>query len=638
MAEFAANSPVLKVDIGRHELLIAGQPVHLENLPFDLLVLLVENRDSVVSRDQIVDRLWGREVFVVTDKNINVAIRKIRKALGDDAEHPRLIQTVVGKGYRFIGSVSLIPSVTERSNRLSLPDASENQAREHPARKGLSGLAAFAVLIAIVVITVLAWRNLVQKRETDNISRRHAMRSLVVLPFENLSRDSTEGYFVDGMTDLLITDLSNINALRVIARSSAMRYKSTTKSVSAIGRELKVDVALEGTVLRAGGRLRITAQLIDARSDRPIWAGRYERDLRDVLTLQNEIATVIVREIKVRLTSDERIRFSRSRSVKPVAHDAYLRGVYEWNRWEPGAKQAAEYFKLATEEDPEYELAFVGLAGAYSHFGIMGALPPKEAWEKARNAAVKALELDESSGEAHAALAYIKSRYDWDWPGSEAEFRRAIELNPNYATAHHWYGLLLAEVGRFDEAISETERAEDLDPLSVLISASLGRRFYLARQFERAAAQFQKTLRMDPTFGLAFSGLGAAYVEQRRYAEALQILNRGARIAKANPETLPVLGFAYAISGDKIRAREILNQLQTPSKTHYVSPYFTALIHAGMGENGPAINDLERARSDHSNWMTLLRSEPLFDGLRSDSRFHNILQKLGFPQEPAPRN
>lgn len=346
-----------------------------------------------------------------------------------------------------------------------------------------------------------------------------------------------------------------------------------------------------------------------------------------VLTMQDEIAAAIVREIRVRLTPTERLRLLVPQPIDPAAHDAYLRGVYEWNRWDQGARNAVECFNEAIRLDSGYSAAYAGLSNAYSHFGIMGILPPADAWPKAKVAALKALELNDQSAEAHAALGYVKHA-DLDWAGAEREYIRAVELNPNYATAHHWYGLLLAEESRFDEGIRETQRAEDLDPLSALISASLGRRFYLARRYDQAIAQFQKTLKMNPKFGLALSGLGAAYIQVRKYPEAIAVLEKAGTAAGGNPEGLPFLGFAYAASGNGARAKSVLGQLQKQSKSHYVSPYFTAIVRVGMGETKDAVRDLQQAARDGSNWIILIETEPVFDSLRSDPGFVDLLRKF----------
>jgi serine/threonine protein kinase/Tfp pilus assembly protein PilF len=461
---------------------------------------------------------------------------------------------------------------------------------------------------------------------------RKRIRSLAVLPLANLSRDSEQDYFADGMTEALITNLSKIGALKVISRTSSMRYRGTDKFVPEIARELNVDGVLEGSVLRAGERVRITAQLIHAATDEHLWAESYERDLRDILSLQSEVAQAIAQEIKIKLTPQERARLGRVHRVDPEAHDAYLRGRFHWNkRTEEALTEAIAYFKNAIEKDPSYALAYAGLADAYNILGFYAVRPPRETFPKAKAAALKALELDDTLAEARASLGYAKSCYDWDWLASEKVFKQAIELNPGYPIAHQWYGSTLTMMGRHDEAIAEQRRAQELDPLSVVISASVGWLLYYARRFDEAIEQSRKTLEMDPNFALAHLWLGWAYEQTGRYKEASEEAKKAVTLSGGSPYYRASLGHAYAQSGMKVEAEKILEELNEVPQRMYVSPYFLAEIYTGLGENEEAFRWLERAYEERANLLVFLKVEPKVDPLRSDPRFQDLLRRMNFP-------
>ena len=576
----------------------------------------------------------NRDARYQTSKDLLIDLKRVKQSLEIQANIDRSpnpdTATSNGQG---VETLTVIAPV-RTTHPTSSAEYIVNQVKRH--KRGVIITLALLLLAIAAGPFIYGWRtkqNIVAVKPDFKSLEIH---TIAVLPLANLSGDATQEYFADGMTDELITEIAGLADIQVISRGSVMRFKNSTTPVPEIARQLSADAVLTGSVVRAGDRTRITVQLISATTDSHLWAKSYERDLKDVLLLQRDIASDLGQKISPSAGQQPLEKSGKPRQIDPAAHDAYLRGVYEWNKWDKGAQKAVEYFTAAIHLDPSYSNAHAGLANAYSHFGIMGIFPPEVAWPKAEAAALKTLELDDSSAEAHAALGYIKSRYYWEWADAEAEFLRAIELNPNNATVHHWYGLLLAEEGRFDEGIRETQRAEDLDPLSILISASVGRRFYLSRRYDQAIAQFQRTLEMNPDFGLALSGLGAAYIQVHRYPEAIAVLEKAAKVAKDNPESLPVLGFAYALSGDHARARAILSELQAQSKSHYVSPCFTAIIHAGMGETDKAVRDLQQAARDRSNWMTLIGTEPIFDSLRSDPRFIKLLGKVGFPPTRTP--
>jgi TolB-like protein/Flp pilus assembly protein TadD len=488
-----------------------------------------------------------------------------------------------------------------------------------------------AVLIAFNVAGLrdrLMW--LVRARHGVPLPR---IESIAVLPLANLSGDPEQEYFADGMTEELITNLGKISALRVISRTSVMRYKKTEKPLPQIARELGVDGIVEGSVLRVGDRVRITAQLIQAEQERHLWAESYERDLRDILALQSEVARAIASEIKVRLTPQEQTRLASARPVNPDAHEAYLKGRYFWNkRTEEGLKKGIDFFGQALEKDPAYALAYTGLADCYYLLADYRFVPWKEAYPRAKGAATKALELDETLAEAHTSLALIKDRYEWDWPGAEREFKRAIELNPNYATAHHWYSNYLEEMGRHDEAIAEIKRAQQLDPLSLIINAVVGLRFRSARRYDEAIEQLRKTLEMDPNFAMAHFLLGGVYKQKGQYESAIAEYQKGRSASGGSVHLLAALGRAYAAAGKRRKALKILGELKELSKRRYVSASFVASIYVALGEKDQALEWLEKGYRDRDAAMVGLNWVPTFDPLRSDPRFEDLLRRMNFPK------
>ena len=398
------------------------------------------------------------------------------------------------------------------------------------------------------------------------------IKAVAVLPLENMSRDPEQDYFADGMTEALITDLAQIGALRVISRTSAMQYKGTRKPLPEIARELNVDAVVEGSVLRFGNRVRITAQLIHAASDQHLWAKSYERDLGDILALQSEVARAIAKEVKIKLTPHQQARLTCARPVNPEAYEAYLKGRYYWNKFtEEGFKRSLEYFKQAIEKDPVYASAYAGLAESYATLGFFSTVP-KEAFQKAKEAALKALEIDDTLAQAHTSLGLSRLFYDWDRLTAEREFQRALELNPGYALTHHEYALYLMAMARLDEALVEEKRALELDPLSLRINTALGWVFYFARQFQQAIEQYRKTLELDPNFVMAYWQLGLAYEQKAMYKEALEEFQKGVVSSGGGPIYLALLGHGYGVAGKRGKALKILNELKQRAEGKYVAP------------------------------------------------------------------
>jgi len=461
--------------------------------------------------------------------------------------------------------------------------------------------------------------------------RQEAIESIAVLPLENLSGSPEQEYFADGITEELISNLTQIGALkRVISRTSVMKYKGIRKTLPEIARELNVDVILEGSVQTSGQRVRITVQLIEAKSDRNIWSRSYERDLRDILALQSELARAIAREIKVVLTPGEQARLAKTRTVIPEAYQLYLKGRHFWNkRTEENLNKAIESFKKAIELDPNYALAYVGLADAYNMLGSYVFLPSNKAYPKAEAAAVKALEIDDTLAEAYTSLAFVKYRFDLDWFGAEADFNWAIGLNPSYATAHAWYGTLLRDMGRFDEALTELERARELDPLSLPINTSIGFVFYFARQYDQAIEQCEKALELDADFPWGHDVLGESYLQKSLFEEAIKEIQKAVTLSAGSTEYLAALGHAYAVAGIRDEALKILEELHERSKQRYVPQYEMALIYVALGQGDQALELLEQAYRERSSSLVLLKVDPRLDSLRLDPRFTALLEKMG---------
>jgi tetratricopeptide (TPR) repeat protein len=428
------------------------------------------------------------------------------------------------------------------------------------------------------------------------------------------------------MTEALITSLAKIKALRVISRTSAMQYKGAQKTLPQIARELNVDAVIEGSVLRSGQRVRITTQLIHS-SDRHLWAESYERDFQDILALQSEIARQVADEVRIILTPVERDRLRNARQVNPEAHELYLKARHFWNkRTEDGVRKALSYFHQAIDNDPTYAHGYAGLADSYNILGYYNAIPPIEAYPKSKAAALKALEFDDSLAEPHAALGVVKRDFEWDWVGAEAEFQRAIELNPGYVEAHHWRSTLLSMLGRHAEGLREKNKALAMDPLSVVIRTDLARMFYFSGDYDQSLAQYRAALEMDPTFGSAHLWLGQVYEQKGLYEEAISSLKSGMRLSSDSTYALAKLGHGYAMAGRYDEARAVLNQLNELTSKRYVSPYDVALVHVGLQENDEAFKWLHRALEQRSLWLGYLNVEPQFDPLRSDNRFQLLLR------------
>jgi TolB-like protein/DNA-binding winged helix-turn-helix (wHTH) protein/Flp pilus assembly protein TadD len=626
-----------EVSLQSGEVRKAGLKIRVQQQPMKLLEKLLERPGEVVTREELRSRVWPNESFGDFDQALNIAIAKLRSALGDSAENPRFIETLPKRGYRFIADVS-VADADARPQRLK--SAVEDLPGQEPGHK-LQGaelavapkrrlwparrvIVAFALVLSLPILAVWLFRP--HGRPPTGI------HSLAVLPLDNLSGDASQNYFADGMTDELITDLAQISALRVISRTSVMVYKGARKPLPQIARELNVDAVVEGTVLRSGDQVRITAQLIEASTDKHLWSQSYEGELRDTLALQNRVASAIADQIRINLTPQEQAALKNVKVVNPEAYESYLKGRYFWNkRTADGLKAALAYFNQAIEEDPKYARAYSGLADTYALMGDWqyAVIPPKEAFPKAKVAALKALELDSTLGEAHNSLAFVLDGFDWDFDSAGKEFQRAIELNPGYATAHHWYAWHLSLLGRYDDAIAEMRKAASLDPLSLIINADLAEILVLAHSYDKSIRQSRKAIDMDPTFALAHNQLAQAYLQKYMYDEAVAELQKAVQLSGNSPTCVANLARAYVASGKRTEAVKLLIDLKKRSIPGYSNASEIATIYASLGDTDQAMTWLEKGYEERFNPSVLLR--PGFDPLRSDSRFQNLVHRIGLP-------
>jgi TolB-like protein/DNA-binding winged helix-turn-helix (wHTH) protein/Flp pilus assembly protein TadD len=617
-----------ELDFSTRELRTDGRRLILQEQLFQILAALLKCPGHLVTREELKRRLWSSDTYVDFERSLNKAVNRLREVLQESADQPRFIETLPRRGYRFIATV-------ETSFHSAQPEM-EGLSAESPTKKGglswsrkgrlsLMGLAAVATIL-------LFWMLGRRTNSSGNSASSAAIQSVAVLPLEDLSRDSNQEYFADGMTDELITNLGQISALRIISRTSALQYKGVHKPLPQIARELKVDAVIEGTVLRSGDRVRITAQLIQVASDRHIWAHVYEGDLSDILTLQNQVGVDIANQIRIKLTPKERAILKSTRIVKPAAYEAYFKGRYYWDtRSKGGITKAIDYFGEAIRDDPNFAPPYAGLAQVYAALPSYMSVSPRQSYGKAKVAATKALELDDTLADAHTALGGITLTNDYDWPASEREFRRAIDLNPGYADAYHWHAINLTFMSRWGEAIAEIEHARQLDPMSIIINANIGFVYYNARRFDDAIAAEHQALELDSNNSVAYEYMGMAYLGKKMYKEAATNLRKAVDLSGGNSESAAVLSFVNAANGNLADARRILVSLEGRSRHEYVPSFNLAIAYTGLGDKTRALTYLQKAYNERCDLVPTLKVSPLFDSLHSDPRFQKLLQQIGFP-------
>jgi TolB-like protein/Flp pilus assembly protein TadD len=559
-----------EMDEAAGELCKHGSKIRLQEQPLQILQILLERPGEVVSRDELRNRIWPSDTFVDFDHGINNAIKRLREVLGDTAETPHFIETLPRRGYRFIAQLESI------------------------------------------------------------VNRFH---SLVVLPLENLSGDPEQEYFADGLTEALITNLAKISAIRVVSRTTAIHYKGTRQSLPTIASELGVDAVIEGTVMRSADRVRISVQLIDARSDAHLWAESYERDLRDVLALHADVARAIASEIQIKITPVEKMQLTQVREVDPEIYDAYLRGRFHFNKRKPdGLLKSIEYFQQAIEKDPGYAPAYAGLADSTSRLGFWDCVSPEDGCGRAKSAALKALAIDDNLADAHASLAFAALNYDYAFAYAEEEGRRATRLDPRSPGAAQAYACCLAAQGRMEEAVAEILRAVQLDPFALVLYWNAGALIFQARQYERAIAQSRKAVAMDPTFPPTHWTIAFALAEMHEYDAAIEEAWTGVVLANRMPIYLGALGYVYGRAGKQEDAIAILKELQEVSARRYVSSFWLGVIHTSLGNRDAAFQYLERAYQEHAPMMAYFKVLSLFDDLRPDPRFGALLRQMNYPE------
>jgi TolB-like protein/DNA-binding winged helix-turn-helix (wHTH) protein/Tfp pilus assembly protein PilF len=606
-----------------------GTKIRLHGQPLQVLGMLLERPGEVVTREELRARLWGSETFVDFEHGVHAAVNKLRAALNDSADRPRYIETIPRRGYRFIGNIEpAAPAVHAASAPAPAGTSGDESSPTSPSphRAVLLRYLAAILLVFAFVAAVWSYRATPPSRgATDRLM-------LAVLPFENLSGEPEQEYFSDGLTEELITSLGQLEAARlgVIARTSVMGYKRTSQPIRQITRELGVDYVLEGSVRHHGARIRVTAQLIRASDETHVWADTYDRTLGDLLPMQTEIARAVAGELQVRLPGVA--ASPASRQVRWEAHEAALRGRYFLEqRTAEAIRVAREYFERAIALEPDYALGYVGLADAHILAVTYAEAPGEVAMARAREALLRARALDEQNAAVHAWLGVVLAEHDWNWIGAEQAYRRAVELDPNFAYAHKLYSEYLSYVGRFEEAIAEAHLARRLDPPSVVTNTHVGLVLYRARQYEAALDVLQQAMELDPDHPMPYLPRGLALSMLGRHDEAVAALERGLSASDRSSEMLAQLGLAYGRAGRGSHARAMLSELQARARTQHVSPFAFALAHMGAGETDKAIDALAAAYRSREWYLCVLKTEPVFDPLRENPRFQELLRQLNLP-------
>ena len=593
----------------------------------ETLLVLVENAGHVMGKEALLDRVWPGTF--VNESTLAQNILTLRKALGKQANGEDYIGTLPKRGYRFEAPVTENGLVDTTARPVGLAPGPPGSSQAAP----FSRHAVLYALVAVTVVIAISGLYLVRARlmpAAGNIAPTK-IHSIAVLSLTNLSGDPSQDYLADGITEAITTDLAKFHSLRVVSRTSAMQYNGRKKPLPEIARELHVDAIVEGGMMRSGAHMRVTAQLTRAANDEQIWAESYEREVRDLLALQNDVARDIAEHVQAQITTQDRERLSITRPLDPRAHEEYLKGRFFWNkRTENGYLDAIDHFLRAIQIDPQYPEPYAGLADAYALLGSLGgaSIPRREAMNNARSIARKALELDPTIAEAHTSVAFVLMHYDWDFAAAEQEYLRAIDLNPNYATAHQWYAANLAATGRTDAALAELRHAQELDPLSLIISADIGEHLGWARRYEDAAAQLQSTLRMDPNFLLAHLDLASVFIYQQKYPEAVDQARKALELAPSSLWAECVLGAAYAGDGQRAKAQKVMERIQRFPHSKEAALHL-AIIATGLGDKDAAFHWLQVARDQRSGSLIMMKITPYWDPLCSDPRFASLVHDVG---------
>ncbi|MDM7921024.1 MAG: winged helix-turn-helix domain-containing protein [Pyrinomonadaceae bacterium] len=589
----------------------AGTVCELTPRAFDVLVYLIENRGRVVEKQEIFDAVW-KDTFV-TDNALMRAVREIRRELGDSATEPKYIETVHKRGYRFISTPDEPAAEAEK--------VEEQAAMADPTAETTNYYKLGSLLLIAGLIAAVAWMTLGRGDEP--------IRSIAIMPLENAISGENSEHISDGISESLINSLSELRELKVAARATAFRYREREFDPQRIGRELGVDAILTGRVVQAGEELTVQADLIDTSDGSQIWGARYSRRLNAVYEFPGAIAADLVKKLDLPLTGEQATRLAKNYTENAEAYRLYSLGLHFWNkRSEDALNKSIEYFQQAIEKDPNYALAYSGLADSNAVMAISADLPAHEVFPKAKAAAEKALALDDRLVEAQATMLRIRSQYEWDWRAAESEYRRALELNPNYPMTHIYYMSYLVSVGRPDDAIASVKRAQELDPLSSVANAVVARSLFFAGRYDEAIAAAEKTLELDENSFLARLILGRAYARKGRYAEAIAELEKLRSRPGSNSETTSLLAHTFAVTGRRADAGRLLEEMKQLSARRYVQPYDIAMVHAGLGDNDAAFEWLEKAFLDRNHQVPFIRAVPEFEGLRQDPRFADLVRRL----------
>ena len=605
---------VFELDPQAGELRKKGMKIRLQGQPVEILAMLLQRPGETITREELQKKLWPADTFVDFEQGLNNAMKRLRASLDDSAENPHFIETLPRHGYRFIGSV----------NGSEQTRAAEGNTTRSIRLRALGTVAVLAIAAGLVGLNVRGWRERLFKG-----APKPQIQALAVLPLTNLSGDPEQEYFADGMTESLITELGKISSPRVISRQSVMQYKASKKSLREIAGELKVDAVLEGAVVRSGDRMRVTIHLSQAFPERQLWAEEYDRSIRDVLSLQGEIARAITDEIQVKLTPEERTRLAISRPVNPEAQDNYLRGLYFARNTELSFQTAIAHFKTAIEKDPTFAPAYAELAMAYFWLGNpdQGGPSARETLPQARAAVTKALQLDPSLARAHLALGLILLNSEWNWSGAEKQYRIALKLNPSCADCHFQYGVLLAGSGRNDEAIAQINQAIESDPLNRYYRSWLATIAFFSRQYD-LSIKLSGNLDDDWTANM----VALCFALKKMYPEAIAISEKAVARRGRQPGDLRYLALVYGLAGRKGETQKIIGELKERSRHHYVFPSVFAYAYLGLGDKDQALTYLERAYEEQDPALFWLKMSPIFDPLRSEPRFQALLRRVNFPQ------
>ena len=642
-----------ELDVVAYELRRKGRPVRLERRPMDLLILLVERRGQLVSRTDIVDRLWGKDVFVDVEAGINTAIGKVRQALRDLPDAPVCIETVAGKGYRFAAPVEVAltsrrasTSFVPRGEPLPESPASETAKVDAaapsawqvspaiPRRRFSRGHALFAAG-AVAVMLLAGFTAWVWIGRDANPSR----VTVAVLPFENLGSDPEREHLAGGLAEETIAALGQVDPehVSVVGRTSTLVYKATKKSLAQIGQELGADYLVESSIRADGALVRVTSKLIRARDQVQVWSSSYDREPISVLGMQRELSSAIAEQVRIRLSPDRLSGLERRQTRNPEAYDLYLRGRYFGNQRTPeGNARAVQSYEAAIVRDPHYALAWSGIADTYAASTVNGDAPPLTVGPRAREAAARAFQAEPDLAEVQSSRGYVSFLLEWNWNAAEAALRRAVELDSHYALAHRRLGVVLSQMGRHDEALAVMQRARELDPLEPMQHALSSQMTYQARDYSAAVEHARRAIVLDPEFWIAYVQIAQAYEPLGKTATAIEALNSAGRFSQRNSKALSLRGYLLAKLGRADEARDVLRTLEEVGRSRYVPPYAMALVHAGLGERDAVFDWLDKAYAARDVHLQFLPVDPKWDPFRSDPRFEALLTRCGFMRAPSP--